>query len=114
VGQLSNVLRDVPDRVSWWCPGCKSVHSIAVGASGWTYNGDPAKPTFQPSVKVTYEHWVPPAPTTEPQVKVTDICHVYITDGVIDFLGDCTHRLAGQKVPMPPLPDFMRDDFQES
>lgn len=34
-------------------------------------------------------------------------CHSFLRDGVWDFLGDCAHALAGQKVPMVPVPDWM-------
>jgi hypothetical protein len=39
------------------------------------------------------------------QKKVPKICHSFITDGRIQFLGDCTHRLAGQTVPIPDWED---------
>jgi len=29
------------------------------------------------------------------------ICHSFVTDGQIQFLGDCTHKLAGRTVPLP-------------
>ena len=33
------------------------------------------------------------------------ICHSWLHDGVWQFLGDCTHAMAGQSVPMiPPEP----------
>jgi hypothetical protein len=28
-------------------------------------------------------------------------CHLFVTDGRIQFLDDCHHRLAGQTVDMP-------------
>ena len=33
-------------------------------------------------------------------------CHSFMRDGVWDFLSDCAHSLAGQKVPVEPLPDW--------
>lgn len=36
-------------------------------------------------------------------------CHSFLRAGVWDFLGDSAHKLAGQKVPMVPLPDWMVD-----
>jgi hypothetical protein len=35
------------------------------------------------------------------------ICHTFIKAGMIEFLGDCTHKLKGQTVPLPPLPDWI-------
>jgi hypothetical protein len=29
-------------------------------------------------------------------------CHSFVTDGRIQFLGDCTHHPVGQTVPLPP------------
>lgn len=34
-------------------------------------------------------------------------CHSFLRAGVWDFLGDSAHDLAGQKVPMVPLPDWL-------
>ena len=33
--------------------------------------------------------------------RLDDICHSFVTDGRIQFLGDCTHKLAGQTVDLP-------------
>ncbi|TXN79295.1 DUF6527 family protein [Methylobacterium sp. WL8] len=80
----------------FWCPGCASAHSVNVSPGRWGFNGDHERPTFTPSVLVTYngddagKDGAPPA-----------ICHSFVTDGQIQFLGDCTHALAGQTVPLP-------------
>jgi hypothetical protein len=104
------VLRFNEDLVSFQCPGCNETHSIQIGeGSGprWSWNGDKDKPTFKPSVLVTYDHWVPPyefgKPKPEHQTQVKDICHTFITDGQIQFLNDCTHSLAGQTVGLPSI-----------
>ena len=76
--------------LAFWCPGCDSVHHVN---SGWTFNGDGDKPTFSPSVLVN-------AGRANPQAE---ICHSFVRDGRIEFLGDCTHALAGKTVD---LPDF--------
>jgi hypothetical protein len=34
-------------------------------------------------------------------------CHSFLKNGVWEFLGDCAHPLAGQNVPMMPLPDWL-------
>lgn len=94
---------------TFMCPGCEDRHSIRVreGEDGprpsWTFNGDLERPTFTPSILVTYNgpdagqvdedgFRAPPA-----------VCHSYVTDGSIRFLDDCTHPLAGQVVPLPEL-----------
>ena len=34
------------------------------------------------------------------------VCHSFVSDGQWQFLGDCTHALAGQTVPVVPIPDM--------
>ena len=102
----------------FWCPGCDSAHVVAHGAGAgarWAWNGNAERPTFSPSIKVTYRHWVPPAipgqPAPASQTRVDDICHSFVTDGRIQFLGDCTHALAGQTVD---IPDWEDGDVKEA
>lgn len=95
------------------CPGCDMLHVVYVesGAGAnlpvWGWNGSMDRPTFTPSVLVRYDHWVPPAsdenPNPGPQTQVHDVCHSFVTDGRIQFLGDCTHALAGQTVDLPEV-----------
>ena len=94
----------------FFCPGCTGPHSIKVNSPNtpgpnWGYNGKPDAPTFTPSVLVTgvqhlteQEHallmaggHVDPRPL---------VCHSFVTDGRIQYLGDCTHALAGQTVDL--------------
>ena len=91
-------------HLTWWCPGCEDFHGVpvaigehqAVGGAdrrAWGWNGDREKPTLTPSVLVNKQdgrYHVPGRPT----------CHLYLRDGVIEFLGDCTHSLAGRHVPL--------------
>ncbi len=109
MGALSPILRSVEgDRLMFWCPGCDCAHMVRVGdgpSPRWSYNGNPDRPTFTPSILVSYPHWVPPAedgkPAPERQTLVTSVCHSFVTDGRIQFLSDCTHALAGQTVDIP-------------
>lgn len=78
------------------CPGCGDSHAPCVrpyvcdnGAS-WEFNGDLERPTFRPSILSRVEK-------TEGGVKV---CHLYVTDGKLHFLSDCTHKMAGKIVEM--------------
>ena len=99
---ISLILRSVTNGgLMFWCPGCDGSHMVTVGEGAgprWGYNGNPDAPTFTPSVLVTYNgrdagvDGAPPA-----------ICHSFVTDGGIQFLGDCTHALAGQTVDIPPF-----------
>lgn len=85
----------------FWCPGCDGAHGLRVStdpAPGprWGFNGDYDRPTFTPSVLVRYDGADVGMPDAPPAV-----CHSFVTDGQIQFLGDCTHALAGQTVPLP-------------
>lgn len=83
-----------------WCPGCKDHHVIPTsGPKVWRFNGDLERPTFTPSVRLTW-NWGSVGGPDEPHC-----CHYVITDGAIQFCGDCTHALAGQTVPLPEIPE---------
>lgn len=88
-------------HVGFWCPGCDSCHVVRVlsqeGHPCWSFNGSDVAPTFTPSVLVNGpgNHRHPTVPT----------CHSFVTDGRIQFLGDCTHAMAGQTVDLPDFPD---------
>lgn len=79
------------------------------------FNGDYNRPTSTPSILVRYDQRVPPATTPELARKILDgeivqskrefVCHSFVTDGRIQFLGDCTHELAGQTVGLEPDED---------
>lgn len=86
----------------FWCPGCEEAH--VVGPS-WTFNGDYDRPTFSPSIKVTGKRKITDAEYDRimagEKLEIPDMCcHSFIRDGQIEFLGDCTHPLAGQTVAL--------------
>lgn len=72
---------------SMFCPGCRDVHAIS---DAWTFDGNREAPTFSPSILVNYGTIA----------GVAKVCHSFIVAGQWQFLGDCTHDLAGQTVPM--------------
>lgn len=91
------------------CPGCGFLHQVFVSGTGvpvWGWNGSMESPTFTPSILVTGV-----APLTEqehaaylrgeglPEPRPL-VCHSFVTDGRIQFLGDCTHKLACQTVDL--------------
>lgn len=83
-------------RFLFYCPGCKENHSFDVDCKDrprWTFNGDMQAPTFEPSL--LYANKVPR-------------CHLFIRGGMIDFLSDCGHELAGKMVAMVPIPGSER------
>lgn len=91
--KLSSVLRgwSGPGGVGYafWCPGCNEPHTVN---GGWQFNGDVERPTFMPSIRVTKGY-------------VESACHSHVINGQVVFLPDCKHALAGQTVPLPPLPE---------
>lgn len=76
------------------CPRCMFPHSIQIRDDqnrhpSWVWNGSLELPTFTPSLLVRGAH------------NQDDICHSFINEEKIQFLGDCTHDLAGQTVGLP-------------
>lgn len=101
MAKLSAILRSATGgRVSFWCPGCDEAHMVQVSGEQpiWSYNGNADAPTFTPSIAV---RWT----SQRDGVEVTDVCHSFVTDGQIQFLGDCTHALKGQTVALPDWPE---------
>jgi hypothetical protein len=89
------------------CPGCRCNHIIATkepfeNGAVWQFNGDFDKPTFQPSLLVKTGSYASPSYVDDPEIPPV-ICHSFITDGRIQFLGDCTHELRGQTVDLPEI-----------
>lgn len=118
--QLFPLIQDADTkRVMFWCLGCDMAHPINVeggpGAS-WSWNGSFEKPTFTPSVLVQFDRL-----SAEGRAKdkafhaehgrymthqelpydIKHVCHTFVTDGRIQYLGDCTHALAGQTIDLP-------------
>lgn len=96
-------------RLAFFCPGCNELHAVGIPPNriAWGFNGDYERPTFSPSVKVEGvrrltddEHErVMRGETVKP---VPFVCHSFVRNGKIEFLGDCTHALAGQTVDLVP------------
>lgn len=111
MAQICRLFRSIEQgRLGFWCPGCDMMHVVRIAGDGaWSFNGDLVRPSFQPSIKTAgFE------PITDDEAdrimaggKVEPrpfLCHCYITDGLISFLPDSTHLLAGKTVPVPALP----------
>lgn len=102
--RLSPILLESPSgNLHFRCPGCGDVHSVSViGSHAWGWNGSADKPTFTPSVLVTYPA-NPNAVEKYKEWRTERRCHSFVADGRIQFLSDCTHALAGQTVDLPPF-----------
>lgn len=92
------------DALAFVCPGCaldgsSGLHVLPVNTTAtspaWEWNGDVEAPTISPSI-LTHG-------------GADTVCHSFLRGGVFEFLGDCSHDLAGQHVPMPDLPDWFTD-----
>lgn len=102
MGQINDRLRSVEGQhFSHYCEGCEMMHGVP---TSWAFNGDFASPTVSPSVRIT--GWYSGKPVGAIREGV---CHYVMTAGMIAYCDDCTHRLAGQVVPIPELPKWARD-----
>lgn len=95
-----------------WCPACDDSHSVEIERPNrWTWDGRIDAPTISPSIKVEGVQWAPDEPFHRPSHRPAPgdriVCHSYVRNGRWEFLADCTHDLAGQTVPLPPLPDWL-------
>lgn len=75
------------------CPGCGYEHCFAlIGEGGHhQFNMDVDNPTVSPSL---VENRTPGR-----------MCHSFIVDGKIQYLGDCFHDLKGQTIELPEYPE---------
>ena len=106
MSQVSPFLREHTRGYSYYCPGCKRMHSINTkGGPGpsWSFDGNVNRPTFGPSVRHFY-----PAQPAEPGFEAEPektFCHYFIKKGIFEYCGDCLHDLKGKHVPMRPIPE---------
>lgn len=99
--------------ISFKCPACKETHQIRTPP--WTFNGDDCAPTFRASILVAGKqikrdengHWKGEYIRNANGDPLDRICHSFVTDGKIEYLSDCTHKMAGQTVE---LPDWQGDE----
>lgn len=89
--------------IEYWCPGCGREHTInldldlkAQGVPTWTLTGPDDTFTLHPSVNYVVRR--------RPEDPPRHVCHHWVRDGRIEFLGDCTHALKGQTVDVPAWP----------
>lgn len=90
--------RNEPQRYYIRCPACEDEFNDGthVFTDNWQFNKDMEKPTISPSLLVKGSRWIDKkGGKTKPY-----ICHSFIKDGKIQFLNDCTHKLAGQTVDL--------------
>ena len=108
---LSLKLRSVrwPDGVTGiahWCPACDVAHAFSVtgkNSSGaqWSWDGNVDAPTCSPSMNIRINM---PDMQGYNSCAGSSTCHYFLRAGQIQFLGDSTHALRGQTVPLPDWP----------
>lgn len=113
---MKSMLRTVNDHglryeaLMFVCPGCSvdetrstGLHMLPVNSKekspSWDFDGNLEAPTLSPSI------------LTGRNSK--NVCHSFLKAGVFRFLNDSTHSLAGQKVPIPDLPDWVIKEREE-
>lgn len=94
------------DALMFVCPGCladgrgSGLHMLPVNTTNkspsWDWDGNLEEPTLSPSILTGKGS--------------PNICHSFLTKGIFDFLTDSTHPLAGTKVQIPDLPDWIIED----
>jgi hypothetical protein len=95
------------------CPGCKTFHTLNTDPSKkpcWGFNGDFEKPTFSPSILERSGHCsghfqgdIKDCYFCKEGLNLCYVCHSFVRDGMIQFLSDCTHELAGKTVPLEDI-----------
>jgi Family of unknown function (DUF6527) len=118
MARLGRKLRSLAGgRVAFWCPGCNEAHQVRIAnettGSGplWSWNQCTDVPTFEPSILVRgterltdAQHAALMEGSAKHFEPKNTTCHSFVRHGQIEFLGDCTHRLAGKTVPIPDFP----------
>lgn len=108
--------------VLFTCPGCGENHCLPVdelnrSSPRWLWNGSTSRPTLEPSIlmrttrltergREQYQTIIDGGGDGE-RWKDLDreevVCHSFVRDGSIEFLGDCSHSLAGRTIPLSPV-----------
>lgn len=98
------------EGITFWCPGCKSAHSVAVqgGEPGrnWSFNGNYDAPVLNPSIRV----YTPAHEFEGKTYAEVTLCHCFVgtngaAPGQIIYLDDSSaHKLRGVH-NLEPWPD---------
>lgn len=91
MAKIEEIKNTNPRQFKFICPGCNCEH---VFNEMWNFNGDFNKPTVSPSILqrgfLGFRDEKPFYGT----------CHSFIKNGLIQFLGDCSHDLKNQTVEL--------------
>lgn len=84
----------------FWCEPCATHHAFTTKLAKdqvgpvWTFDGNEDSPTFAPSLLCNRVGADP--------ARGMHRCHLFLRAGMIHYLGDCTHSMANQTVPVRP------------
>lgn len=111
---------DGPGRLSFYCPSCLDIHTVSIpdetkpNVHTWGFEFKDNKVTLTPSVALRSGHYserFKPGDNCwctfnkehpdDPSKFKCGICHSFIINDRIQFLGDSTHILANQTVELP-------------
>ena len=96
-----------------YCAACDELHHFAVdkpfsNGARWIFNGNAASPTFQPSMNIRIGPFPagsgPRDRTTGERTGTLSVCHYFLRDGRIQYLGDCTHDMSGMTTELQDVP----------
>jgi len=95
-----------PDYI-FFCPACQCGHGIWTTSRNennalWDFDGNMESPTISPSILLRhtkYETGEDGMPIKETVNNI--VCHSFVKNGMIQFLGDCTHELKNQTIELP-------------
>lgn len=88
--------------VSFLCEGCKHDHVVPVtGSKAWGFNSNVDSPTITPSILNTTGSFAQPG-FDDGDIPPTR-CHIFVRDGQIQFLADCTHDMKNRTIDLPEI-----------
>lgn len=73
---------------TFWCRGCGRYHHFDSKIQGFNFNGNLNNPTFEQTLH-----------------DASTGCRLTLKNGMIEYQSDSPHKLAGQRIPLEPLPD---------
>ncbi len=84
------------------CPGCGRTHVVRVVANDWSINHNQFVTAFDGNME---------SPTIADEMSFpaegdNPFCHVRVTNGEIEYFGDCDHDLADTTVVMKDIDEY--------
>jgi len=114
---MAKIRKEYEGVFGFKCEGCGEMHGFfskdapSKCKPQWEFNDDLDNPTISPSLLYKTGHYLtgqkqPPDCRhckEDADMGTCTVCHSFIKNGNIQYLNDCTHKLAGQTIPLPEL-----------